>query len=134
MLYSARGRRASGHIHHRIPLLFVLFLVVSPLSLSAQEIIDNLEVLKISAADKAAVIRMPASGLRLIKPGDTLSKGCTVKFIYPEKIIMENISGDVPERIIIRITDKGQTIERVRPVPHTGNNNIQRSVPMDGGP
>ena len=86
-------------------------------SIAFSQSVNDITVVKMSSADRAAVIRIKGESLKVIKTGDILFKGATVTDITENRIVINSTDSDVPETIIIKITDDGQTIERIRTMP-----------------
>ncbi len=79
--------------------------------------LDNLRIVKISASDGTAVIRIQDSNLQIIKRGDEINKIGKVIEISENRIVFEAKTGVEEEKIVIRMQGGKQRIERIKSVP-----------------
>jgi Tfp pilus assembly protein PilP len=98
-------------------ILAALFLLprVAPAQEPAREVsIDDLRVVKISAGDGRAVIEIGEGGLQLIKAGDRIGRKAKVLEITTGRVVIEELTEQGAESVIIRLEDGNQRVERVR--------------------
>jgi len=76
--------------------------------------VDDLQILKISAQDERAVIKTDDGKMQIIKPGDSLGTSGKVVEIAAGRVVIEEKKGNVTEKVIIRLVDGKQKVERVR--------------------
>jgi len=75
---------------------------------------ETIQVLKIAAQDERAVIRTPDGTTQIIKPGDPLGTNGKVTEIAADRVVIEEKQEQGTEKVIIRLVDGKQKIERVR--------------------
>ena len=75
---------------------------------------DSIQVLKIAAKDERAVIKTPEGKTRVIKPGDTLGASGKIIEIAADRVVIEEKAGKEIEKIIIRLIEGKQKVERMR--------------------
>ena len=99
----------------KVVIRLVLFVgMIMPISFLYASSNDAIHVLKISPQDHRAAIKDAKGKTRLIKPGDTVGKNGKVIAIEAERVVIEEKNGDEIEKVIIRLENGVQTIERVR--------------------
>lgn len=76
--------------------------------------LDNIQFLKIAPQDSRAVMKGPDGKLVVIKPGDVIADGVTVKEIASGRIVLEEKTDKGPETVIVRMTNDKAKIERQR--------------------
>jgi len=79
--------------------------------------IEDIEVIRISPQDARAVIKAPGHDLTLLKVGDEIGKNGRVSEITNGRIVIEEESDQARDKIIIRIEDGKQRIERLTRSP-----------------
>ena len=97
----------------------VLFVGLSPIlglpiAYSQEVTGKSLQVLKISASDQRAVVKLSDGNMRIIKVGDSVGEKGNVTEIAPGRIVIEDMTEGGIETIIIRLQDGKQNIERIR--------------------
>ena len=96
----------------KISVIFILFILINIHPLFAQSL-DEIKVVKISPTDERAVIKTHGNDLQVIKVGDSLAEHGRVVEITKGRIVLE-IDGDRGgERVIIRLDNGKQRIERI---------------------
>lgn len=76
--------------------------------------IDTIQVLKIAAQDERAVIKTPDGKMLIIKVGDSIGDHGKVVEITADRIVLEEQKGKETEKVIIRLIDGKQKVERLR--------------------
>jgi len=76
--------------------------------------VDTIQVLKIAAQDERAVIRTPDGKTQILKPGDSLGANGKVSEIAADRVVVEEKKGDKTEKVIIRLVNGKQKIERIK--------------------
>jgi len=77
-------------------------------------LLNTIQVLKIAAQDERAVIKTPDGKTQIIKPGDSLGTNGNVTEIAVDRVVIEEKNGDVTEKVIIRLINGKQKIERMK--------------------
>jgi ribosomal protein L24 len=72
-----------------------------------------LQVLKISAQDARAVVKTSEGKTVVIKPGTDLGAAGKVVEIAADRVVLEEKSGVEVEKVIIRLKDGKQSVERM---------------------
>ena len=75
---------------------------------------ETVQILKISPQDERAVIRTPDGKTQIIKPGDTFGTSGKVVEITADRVVIEEKKGDETEKIIIRLENGKQRVERIK--------------------
>lgn len=78
---------------------------------------NKVQFIKISPQDSKAVIESADGKLRVVKPGDAISKTATVTEIAPGRVVLEEKTDKGLETIIIRIENGKSRLERLRQKP-----------------
>jgi hypothetical protein len=99
-------------------LLSAHLLFLSAAALGAN--LDKTQFIKISPQDERAVIKAADGKLRVIKPGDVVDEGVTVKEIAAGRIVLEEKIDRGLEKIIVRMVNDRARIERMRKEPENG--------------
>lgn len=92
--------------------------------------VNEIVVIKISAQDARAVIKIPGEKLRMIQTGDEIGARAKVIEIARERVVIEELTDKGTETVIIRFKDGQQSVERIRSVPE---DSPQLYVPNQGG-
>ena len=97
----------------------VLFVGLSPIpglpiAYSQEVARESFQVLKVSASDQRAVVKLPDGTLRIIKMGDSVGGKGKVTDITHGRVVIEDMTEGGIETIIIRLQDGKQNIERIR--------------------
>ena len=79
--------------------------------------VDTIQVLKIAAQDERAVIKTPDGKMQVIKPGDQLGDHGKVTEIAKDRIVIEEKKDKDTEKVIIRLENGKQRIERIKKKP-----------------
>ena len=101
-------------------ILYVLLLMVvlPSLALSKEPVkpfsVDTMQVLKIAPQDGRAVIKMPDGKTQIIKVGDPIGDRAKVIEISKDRVIFEETKDKEIEKVIIRLENGKQRIERIR--------------------
>ncbi len=98
---------------------------------------DSIHVLKISPQDERAVIKTTDRELKIIKVGDSIGQNGKVVEIAKGRVVIEVKTADGIEKVVIRLEDGKQKIERIRKTPdkqpllyapgHEGKEDTQRN-------
>ncbi len=75
---------------------------------------DTIQILKIAAQDERAVIKSPDGKMQIIKVGDPIGDHGKVIEITTDRVVLEEQKGKETEKVIIRLTDGKQIVERLR--------------------
>lgn len=98
---------------------FTVVAVLAPALVVAAPL-DKIQFIKIAAQDQKAVMKAADGKLQVIKPGDAVVEGVTVKEIASGRIVLEERTDKGLETVIVRM-DGGKTrIERLRRQPEKG--------------
>lgn len=100
--------------------VFASILVGSALFVAATAVagsLDKVQFIKIAPKDEKAVIKGADGTLRVIKPGDTIGDGVTVKEVATGRIVLEEKTDRGPETIIVRMSNDRARIERLSKTP-----------------
>jgi hypothetical protein len=83
--------------------------------------VDSLQILRISGQNQRAVVKTPEGTMAVLKQGDVLQDGqaqslpeLRVVEITRGRIVLEEKTDSGIEKIIIRLIDGKQTVERIR--------------------
>ena len=79
--------------------------------------LDNVQFIKIAPQDARAVIKGADGKLVVIKPGDAVVEGVTVKEITTGRIVLEEKTDKGLETVIVRMVNDKAKIERLRKLP-----------------
>lgn len=79
--------------------------------------LDKVQFIKIAPKDEKAVIKAADGKLQVIKPGDVIGEGVTVKEIATGRIVLEEKTDKGPETIIVRMVNDKAKIERFSRTP-----------------
>ena len=112
------------------PVILVSSLCLFFSNLAGAASLDKIQFIKISSKDAKAVIKTAGGKLQVIKPGDVVDEGVTVKEITTGRIVLEQISDKGPETIIIRMANDKASIEFIRKQPE---NRPMLVAPSKGG-
>jgi hypothetical protein len=93
-----------------------VFLLLTPAFLSAAAL-DGIQIVKIAPKDGRAVMKGGDGKLSMIKAGDSIGDGLTVKEITAGRIVLENRTDKGMETVIVRLENGQQRIERLRREP-----------------
>ena len=75
---------------------------------------DTIQVIRISAQDERAIIKAPDGKMQIIKVGDPIGKTGKVIEIAAGRVVIEEKKGKETEKIIIRLDDGKQKVERMK--------------------
>lgn len=75
---------------------------------------ETIQVIKISSQDERAIIKTPDGKMQIIKPGDSLGANGKVTEIAADRIVIEEKKGSETEKVIIRLSDEKQKVERMK--------------------
>ncbi len=81
--------------------------------------IDTLQVLKIASQDQRAVIKTPDGKMQILNVGDNIGDRAKVIEITTGRVVIEETKGKNPERVIIRLENGKQHVERLTRVGET---------------
>jgi hypothetical protein len=81
--------------------------------------LNGVKFVKIAPQDSRALIKGTDGKLLVIKPGDTVAENVTVKEIATGRIVLEEMTANGLETIIVRMTNDTTRIERMRKQPNT---------------
>ncbi len=76
--------------------------------------VDTIQVLKIAGQDGRAVIKTPDGKKQIIKVGDPIGDHAKVTEISAGRVVIEEQKGSSTEKVIIRLENDKQHVERVR--------------------
>lgn len=79
--------------------------------------LENIHFIKISPIDAKAVIKNAGGKLQVIKPGDVVAEGVTVKEIVTGRIVLEEKTGKGVETVFVMIVNDKAKIERMSKQP-----------------
>ena len=79
--------------------------------------VDTIQVLKIAAQDERAVIKTPDGKMQVIKVGDQIGDQGKVTEIAKDRIVIEEKKDKETEKVIIRLENGKQRIERIKKKP-----------------
>lgn len=77
----------------------------------------DVRVIKISPDDERAVVQVPGKPLSLVKPGDRLPGYGLITEIAEGRIVCRFSDERGPQTVIVRVSEKGQSVERISSVP-----------------
>ena len=75
---------------------------------------ETLHVLKISPKDQRAVIKQPDGTMQVIKVGDAVGANGKIIEISAGRVVIEEVSNNETEKIIIRLENGKQHVERLK--------------------
>ncbi|MBI4697775.1 MAG: hypothetical protein HY758_02365 [Nitrospirae bacterium] len=96
--------------------------------------LDSIQIIKISPQDERAVIKATDGGLKIIKVGDSIGENGKIIEIAKGRVVIEEKTADGMEKVIIRLEDGKQKIERIRktadkqPLLYAPSTNMDRDV------
>lgn len=101
--------------------IWLVFLLLTALVLSgnnpSQAIsIEDITVLKISPQDARAVIKISGGDMQIIKAGDEIFENIKVMSITEGRIVVEEMTENGAEKVIIQVDNGKQKIMRIRKV------------------
>ena len=76
--------------------------------------VGDIHVLKISAQDQRAVVKMPGGKMEIVKVGDALGNNAKIVEISDGRVVLEEGKGAETETVIIRLENGKQKVERVK--------------------
>lgn len=76
--------------------------------------IDTIQILKISPQDQRAVIKQTDGTMRIVKVGDAVGANGKIIEISAGRVVIDEISNNETERIIIRLENDKQRVERLK--------------------
>ncbi len=100
-----------------VPMILAVSLCLSVPSLAGAVSLDKVQFIKIAPQDARAVIKAADGKLQVIKPGDVIANGITVKEIATGRIVLEEETDKGLETIIVRMANDKARIERMRKQP-----------------
>jgi len=100
---------------HRIALI-ILLAACNAASVFASSL-DQVQFLKIAPKDARAVIKGADGKLKVIKVGDVIADGASVKEIAPGRIVLEEKVGEENETVLVTIANDRTKIQRMRKKP-----------------
>ena len=80
-------------------------------------VIEELQVIRISPQDARAVIKVPGHDLTLLRVGDEIGENGRVIEITDGRIVIEEETDQARDKIIIRVEDGEQRMERLSRSP-----------------
>ncbi|HEY6011348.1 MAG TPA: hypothetical protein VIX18_07765 [Nitrospirota bacterium] len=103
----------------KIKTVILIFAILFPCAIAAKErakpvSVDTIQVIKIAAQDERAVIKAPDGKMQVIKVGDLIGDQGKVLEITGNRIVIEEKNNRETEKVIIRLIDGEQKIERLR--------------------
>ncbi len=96
----------------KVPLILAVPLCLSLSSLAGAATLDNIQFIKIAPRDARAVIKGADGKLAVIKPGDAIAEGVTVKEISAGRIVLEEKTDKGLETVIVKVVNDKTKIER----------------------
>jgi Tfp pilus assembly protein PilP len=103
----------------KITIGILILTILLPFIVSANEStttvsVDTIQILKISGQDERAVIKTPDSKMQIIKVGDPIGDHAKVVEIVTGRVVIEEKKGKESEKIIIRLENGKQQVERLK--------------------
>ena len=98
------------------PAVLLVFFLLSPMGappLGASDIAD-LQIVRISPRDRAAVVKSPKNKLSVIREGSRIEGAGTVVEIGEKRVVIAGPGGGCGETLIIRLEGGMQRTERIR--------------------
>lgn len=87
---------------------------VSAVALSFCQSIEDVNIIRISPPDEAAVININGGRPRVIRVGDSLFDNATITDIQSNRIVIKcHDEKGFPETVVIRVTSEGQIVEHI---------------------
>ncbi len=78
--------------------------------------VSDLKIIKISARDERAVVKIRDGTLRVIKVGDAIGTQAKVMAIATGRVVIQEVTPRGMETVIIRLENGEQRVERIRKV------------------
>ena len=100
-----------------VPVILAVFLSLSVSVLAGAASLNEIQFIKIAPQDAKAVIKGADGKLVVVKPGDAIADGITVKEIVTGRIGLEEKTDQGLETVFVRMVNGKSTIERVRKLP-----------------
>lgn len=100
-----------------VPVILAVSLCLSVSSLAGAASLENIQFIKIAPQDAKAVLKGADGKLVVIKPGDAIAEGVTVKEITSGRIVLEEKTDIGLETVIVRMVNDKAKIERIRKQP-----------------
>lgn len=101
----------------RLVIIVILALLIPAFAVgkdaSKQLSVDTIQVLKIAGQDERAVIKTPDGKMQIINVGDQIGDRGKVVEIAKDRIVIEEKKGNKIEKVIIRLENGKQRIERI---------------------
>lgn len=79
--------------------------------------LDQVQFIKIAPKEAKAVIKEADGKLKVIKEGDVIADGASVKEIAPGRIVLEEKAGEEAETVLVTIANDRAKIERLKKKP-----------------
>lgn len=107
----------------KITAICLIWSLISAIAIAAEPVknlsVDSMQVLKISGYDQRAVVKTPEGRMAVLKAGDVLwsadkTQSLRIIEITSGRIVLEEKKNDEVEKVIIRMTDGKQTLERIK--------------------
>ena len=96
----------------RFVVFFLIFGVCSSYTYAGSA--DIIQVLKISPQDGLAVIKQSDGPAQVVKVGDVVGANGRIIEIAAERVVVEEVINNESEKIIIRLEDGRQRVERLK--------------------
>ena len=87
--------------------------------------IDSIRIIKLSPAEDTLVIKLDDSEMKIIRVGDIILDAFKLAELSENRAVFDNIRSKIGERIIIRMENGEQKMERLTLLPETASHYYQ---------
>jgi len=125
--FLAKGIMAMRILTRALPTIASMVLIaamISPDHIHAQSI-DNLKIIKLSPSEGEAVISLDAGKISTIHIGDMVNDNFKLTDLSENWTVLDNTKSDIGEKIIIRMENGKQRIERLTVLPEPSPHQYQ---------
>ena len=109
-----------------LPLAYVILVGMLTITASAYaQSIDSIRIIKLSPAEDTLVIKLDDSEMKIIRVGDIILDAFKLAELSENRAVFDNIRSKIGERIIIRMENGEQKMERLTLLPETASHYYQ---------
>ena len=109
-----------------LPLVYVALIGMLTITASAYaQSIDSIRIIKLSPTEDSLVIKLDNSEMKIIRVGDIILDAFKLAELSENRAVFDNIRSKIGEKIIIRVEDGEQKMERLTLLPETTSHYYQ---------
>ena len=103
----------------------LLFEIIISAGFAYAQPIDSVRIVKLSPNDNTAVIKFDTAEMKIIRLGDIIFDAFKLTELSETRAVFDNIGSKIGERIIIRMENGEQKMERLTLLPETASHYYQ---------